>query len=349
MSLTSRLSLHKPDGVAELFGDYFPTVYAADLQQIDDNVQIKNSDAAGHIPVYNAFGILVDSEIAPEDLEIGLIDSILPNQGMLLYKGASDLSALVPDTAGKSLMTQGPDANPVFGYPAHSTLTGLTTGDPHTQYHNDGRGDARYAPIDEGVTGGDDHTHAPEDTVFAATGKVLARKTASGGVGEECSLSDILDFIGSASRGDILYRGASEWLRLGKGASGQRLVQGVGDPAWVTTPFYAPFIFGDGGSVLVAGSCSYPIPVACKITAARIRSYDAAGAPLSGSITCKLYDHAIDAAIGTLVDTFAIASDTDMTETGLNIAVPAGTWLTIVTSGITSCKLISCVLQLEPT
>jgi hypothetical protein len=30
---------------------------------------------------------------------------------------------------------------------AHNNLTGLTTGDPHTQYHNDVRGDARYAQL----------------------------------------------------------------------------------------------------------------------------------------------------------------------------------------------------------
>lgn len=349
MSLTSRLSLHKPDSVAELFGDYFSTVYAADLQQIDDNVQIKNLAAAGHLPVYDESGLLVDSDIAPEDLEIGLIDSILPDQGMLLYKGASDLAALVPGTAGKSLMTQGPAANPVFGYPAHSTLTGLTTGDPHTQYHNDARGDARYAPIEKGVTGGDDHTHDPEDTVFAATGKIMARKTAGGGAGEECSLSEVLDLIGSAARGDTFYRGVDGWVRLPKGASGQRLVQGANDPAWTTPVFDAPFVFGDGTVVLAADSCAYRIPIACKVAAVRIRSYNSAGALLSGSITCSLYIHDIDAGIGTVVDTFAIASDTDMTETGLSIAVAAGKWITIVISGITSCKKITCTLQLEAT
>jgi len=97
-----------------------------------------------------------------------------------------------------------------------------------------------YAVAAKGVTNGDTHDHqsgrgaaiAASATVFSNTAKILARKTESGGVGEECSLSEVLDFIGSAARGDILYRGVSAWARLGKGTSGQVLVQGASDPAW---------------------------------------------------------------------------------------------------------------------
>lgn len=184
---------------------------------------------------------------------------------------------------------------------------------------------------------------------FTATARVLGRKTASGGAGEECTLSEILDFIGSAARGDILYRGASTWARRAKGTSGQVFVQGADDPAWTTRPFNVAFSFGDGISVMLAGSCSFPIPIASKIITAEIRSYDSTGALLSGSVTCTLYKHARDAAIGSTVDTFAISSANNMQETGLNIAVAAGNYLTIVTSGITTCKQIVCTLTLEPT
>lgn len=69
-----------------------------------------------------------------------------------------------------------------------------------------------------------------------ATSRVLGRKTAGSGDPEECTLSEILDFIGSAARGDILYRGASSWSRLAAGTSGQFLkTLGAGaDPAWDT-------------------------------------------------------------------------------------------------------------------
>ena len=185
---------------------------------------------------------------------------------------------------------------------------------------------------------------------FAATSKVLARKTTGAGSGEECSLSEVLDLIGSASRGDMLYRGASTWLQLGKGAAGQRIVQGANDPAWVTAPFDIAFPFGDGVVVLTAAACSFPAPrMACKIVSARIRSFDNTGAPLSGSITCTLYKHSLSGALGSAVDTFALATATNMEKTGMSIAVASGDWLTIVISGITTCKQIVCSLSLEAT
>jgi len=253
----------------------------------------------------------------------------------------------------------------------------------------------------QGVTNGDNHNHVGGDeaaitaaaTSFAETARILARKAAGTGVGEECSLSDILDFVGSAAwgaslvrgetgwiktakgaagqvpvqgtnvwawaadpitallttRGQLLYRGISAPLALNKGVAGQRLVQGTDDPAWSTSGFAVAFPFGDGTSVLIASSCAYEIPIASKITAARIRSFDAAGAPVTGSVTCTLYKHAIDGAIGTLVDTFAIASANHMHETGLSIAVAAEEWLTVVISGILTCKQITCSLTMGPT
>lgn len=66
------------------------------------------------------------------------------------------------------------------------------------------------------------------------TAKILGRKTAAAGDVEECSLSELLDFIGSAAQGDILYRGALAWERLAAGTSGQFLktLGTGGNPSW---------------------------------------------------------------------------------------------------------------------
>lgn len=71
---------------------------------------------------------------------------------------------------------------------------------------------------------------------FAVASRIAARKTAGAGAGEESTLSEILDFIGSAAQGDILYRDASAWARLGAGTSGQFLkTQGAAaNPIWAT-------------------------------------------------------------------------------------------------------------------
>ena len=70
---------------------------------------------------------------------------------------------------------------------------------------------------------------------ISATSRVLGRKTSGAGNTEECTLSDILDFIGSAVQGDILYRGASSWARLAAGTLNFKLISGgaSANPSWV--------------------------------------------------------------------------------------------------------------------
>jgi hypothetical protein len=68
------------------------------------------------------------------------------------------------------------------------------------------------------------------------TSRILGRRTAGSGDPEECTLSQVLDFIGSAAQGDILYRNASVWARLAAGTNGQFLqTQGAAaNPQWAT-------------------------------------------------------------------------------------------------------------------
>lgn len=86
----------------------------------------------------------------------------------------------------------------------------------------------------------------------SATSRVIGRKTALSGDPEECTLSEVLDFVGSAAQGDLLYRGASAWTRLGAGTSGQYLqTQGASaNPQWASvtgggTTFKNRLINGD--------------------------------------------------------------------------------------------------------
>ncbi len=71
---------------------------------------------------------------------------------------------------------------------------------------------------------------------ISATARLLGRNSAGAGSIEELSLSTVLDMVGSAAQGDILYRGASGWTRLGAGTSGQFLqTQGASaNPQWST-------------------------------------------------------------------------------------------------------------------
>lgn len=75
---------------------------------------------------------------------------------------------------------------------------------------------------------------APSIMAASATSRVFGRKTAGAGAGEELTVSELLDFIGSATRGDILFRGVSGWQRLAAGTLGYFLKsQGPGaDLMW---------------------------------------------------------------------------------------------------------------------
>lgn len=93
------------------------------------------------------------------------------------------------------------------------------------------------------VAAGSNAATIPNDTVtyakmqnVSATSRVLGRKTAGAGDAEELTFSEVLDFVGSAAQGDILYRNASAWVRLGAGTSGKFLqTLGAGaNPQWAT-------------------------------------------------------------------------------------------------------------------
>lgn len=70
------------------------------------------------------------------------------------------------------------------------------------------------------------------DILSVATDRIVGRDTAGTGAAEQLTLSQVLDFIGSAARGDLLVRGASAWSRLAVGTSGQVLKSDGTDPSW---------------------------------------------------------------------------------------------------------------------
>ena len=63
---------------------------------------------------------------------------------------------------------------------------------------------------------------------------IKANVTGGSAAPTDATLSQVLDLVGSASQGDILYRGASTWTRLPAGALGNVLISGgaSANPAW---------------------------------------------------------------------------------------------------------------------
>jgi hypothetical protein len=97
----------------------------------------------------------------------------------------------------------------------------------------------------------------------SATSRVLGRKTAGAGSPEECTLSQVLDMIGSAADGDILYRTGGAWARLAIGSSTNVLTVTGGVPVWAaaaggsTTPPTKQYLTSGSGA-------TYTTPANCK-------------------------------------------------------------------------------------
>lgn len=99
-----------------------------------------------------------------------------------------------------------------------------------------GSGNLGFAALATGQIANDAVTYAKLQNI-SATDRILGRDSTGAGDAEELTLSQALDFIGSAAQGDILYRGATAWERLGAGTSGQVLTTaGAGaNPSWQTS------------------------------------------------------------------------------------------------------------------
>lgn len=130
-------------------------------------------------------------------------------------------------STARSLLNVADGANN-YSHPNH-TGDVTSTGDGATTIANDA---VTYAKIQN----------------ISATSRVIGRKSSGSGDAEECTLSEVLDFVGSAAQGDILYRGASTWTRLAAGTSGHYLkTLGSGaNPEWAAvagggTKTYAVF------------------------------------------------------------------------------------------------------------
>lgn len=66
----------------------------------------------------------------------------------------------------------------------------------------------------------------------SATQRVIGRNTSGAGDPEEVTFSQILDWVGSAANGDILYRSGGAWTRLPVGTNGQVLTVASNLPSW---------------------------------------------------------------------------------------------------------------------
>lgn len=112
------------------------------------------------------------------------------------------------------------------------------------------------------AAGGNATTIANDAVTYAkmqnvsATSRVLGRRTAGAGDPEECTTTQVLDFVGS-TQGQIFYRDAAAWAVLAVGTAGQVLKTGgaAANPSWVgTKEMLANVTLGADGTSLASGT-----------------------------------------------------------------------------------------------
>lgn len=125
------------------------------------------------------------------------------------------------------------------------------------------------------VLGRDVNSSGTRADIDLANSEILARTS---DVVNGYSLSTVLDFVGSAAQGDILYRGASDWTRLGAGTSGHFLkTQGAAaNPTWAAV---------SAGTSIVTGSV-----VGSNFTTTNATATDVTGLASAGILANIIYD-----------------------------------------------------------
>lgn len=101
-----------------------------------------------------------------------------------------------------------------------------------------------------------------------ASKTIKGNKEATAGPPEDLTLSQVLDLIGGATWGDVLFRGTAGWQRLAAGAAGQFLkTNGAGaDPVWA-----AP---GGGGSLVLLEQHTAAASASLNFAASISATYD---------------------------------------------------------------------------
>lgn len=135
----------------------------------------------------------------------------------------------------------------------------VTNSQTHLSIFSDGVGG------DVVLTGGDIRSGSPTrstDVLFSTGPRILARDSGAG-AGQERTISQVLDYVGSTAQGDILYRGASSWARLAAGSGNGLFLETQGaaaNPQWRGGP---PRLISSGSLSNVA-TLDFTIPTNCE-------------------------------------------------------------------------------------
>jgi hypothetical protein len=206
------------------------------LSAIASDNLLANTTGSAAVPVATTLTALIDAAIGS-------------TEGDVLYRGASSWNVLAPGTSGQVLTTGGASAVPSWtSVGGTGTVTSVTAG--------------------AGLSGGTITTTGTVALAAIADKSVLGNTSGSSAVPVATTLSAMIDEALSAStQGDVLYRGASGWVALAPGTSGQVLQTGgaAANPSWVNQSGGLSSIASMDLLANITGSAA--VPVANTLTA----------------------------------------------------------------------------------
>lgn len=162
-----------------------------------------------------------------------LLDSIGSTQGNVLYRNGSSWTALSVGTSGQVLHTAGAGADPYWADDIGASGTSHTMlSSTHTDSNPSPGGTERGDVMIVGSTSVTGHPswdrapHGATNTILSWDGTDTKFRT----------LTSLLDTLGTAAQGQLLYRNGTTWVQLSPGTSGQLLQSGGAgaNPSWTT-------------------------------------------------------------------------------------------------------------------
>jgi len=229
-----------PSATQPAFTDISGNATLSQLPSIGNNSVLGNNSGGSAIP-----SALTASQV---------LDMIASTQGDILYRNASVWTVLAPGTSGYILSTGGPAANPSWINPTNGgTVTTITAGTGIT--------------LSSGATCTVTCT-ASFSTI--ANHDILANISGGSAAPIANTMTAILDDTMGSTQGNILYRGASNWLVLAPGTNGQVLTQGASTPSWASAGSVTNVTLTAGNGLNSSGTCTITTTGTCTLVVSAV-------------------------------------------------------------------------------
>lgn len=175
-----------------------------------------------------ALGLAIGSDVQAYSGLLAAIVGLTPAANQLQYWTGAGSAALTGLSAFARTLLDDIDAPA-----ARTTLGAADTTLSFVLINPDASAPNGFELVGGALTAVTSSTTVQIDTYFSAEQLLAGRSTAGPGVGEELTISEVLDWL-SSTQGAVLYRGASGWAALAPGTAGHVLTTGGAgaNPSW---------------------------------------------------------------------------------------------------------------------